>query len=199
MKSWKGLGVSALHNDLHKGARNNRRDKLIKSHSVCKESHWVTCVSILVTDSAMQLLENKKYPLQRRLIAEQKGEAERWTSKAITEPSHINWKKNHYIWCARSNEVSVALCQVLRVLLPNITDHDSDRMQDLSWQHSCCLQQRIRKHINIYLDICHAESWCLWTTARRITSTECNFFLPTAEEITGESLGSVNTFANILF
>lgn len=97
----------------------------------------------------MQLFENIKYPLQRRLIAEQQSKAERWTFKAITEPSCINWKKNHYIWCAQSNEVSVALCQVLRVLLPNITDHDSDRMQDLSWQRSCCLQQRIR-NISIF-------------------------------------------------
>lgn len=33
-----------------------------------------------------------------------------------------------------------------------------------------------QKHINIYLDIGHAESWCLWTIARWITSHAFNFF-----------------------
>lgn len=106
----------------------------------------------------MQLFGKKKktYPVQRRLIAEQQNKAKKWSSKDITDLTHINCKKNHYIWCAHSNEVTVALCQVLRLLLPNTTDHDSDQMQDLSWQLPCCLQQLIR-NISIFT----------WTTATR--------------------------------
>lgn len=37
-----------------------------------------------------------------------------------------------------------------------------------------------QKHINIYLDNCHAESGCFRTTARWITSCEYNLFLPAA-------------------
>lgn len=87
--------------------------------------------------------------LQSRLIAKQQIKAEQWANWTKPHQRTKKKKKNLYIQCAQSNEVSVVLCQDFRVLLPNTTDHDSDRMQDLSWQLPCCLQQQIR-NISIF-------------------------------------------------
>lgn len=89
--------------------------------------------------------------LQSRLIAKQQIKAEQWANwtKPHQRTKKKEKKKNLYIQCAQSNEVSVVLCQDFRVLLPNTTDHDSDRMQDLSWQLPFCLQQQIR-NISIF-------------------------------------------------
>lgn len=40
-----------------------------------------------------------------------------------------------------------------------------------------------QEHINIYLDKCHHESWCIETTATWKTSCEYNLFLSAADEV----------------
>lgn len=145
--------------------------------------------------------KKKTCPLQRS-IAEQQSEAEHWTFKATAEPSHIIWKKQKqpplYLVCPEQ----WSQCCAVPSFESAVTKYYR------SWFRSdarpflaafLLLAAANQKHINIYLDICHAQGRCLRTTARWITSCEYNFFLPTADEITDNSPGSMNTFANILF
>ena len=125
--------------------------------------------------------------------ATKRGRTLDFQSNNWTEPHQL--EKNHYIWCAQSNEVSVALCQVFRVLLPNTTDHDSDRMQDLSWQLSCCLRQRIR-NISIF-------TWISAMLGADVSEQRPDGYhlmnITYFPQHLMEYPGSMNTFANILF
>lgn len=128
------------------------------------------------------LERKKKCPLQRRLIAKQQSEAERWTFKAITELSHINWKKSLYLVCP---EQWSQCCTVPSFQSAVTKYYRSWFRSDAGPFLAACLLLTAanQKHINIYLDKCHTESWCLWTTARWIwTSCEYNLFLPTVHE-----------------
>lgn len=123
-------------------------------------------------------------PLQRRLIAEQQSEAAHWTLKAITELRHINWKKLLCLVCPEQ----WSRCCAVPSSESAVTKYyrswfRSDARPFLA--ASLVLTAANQKHINIYLDICHAQSPCLLTTARWITSCEYNLFLPAADETAG--------------
>ena len=65
---------------------------------------------------------------------------------------------------AQRYEVRAALCQVSRTPLPNTTDHESDGMQDLSWQLPFCLQQQIR-NVSIF-------TWITATLRARVSEQQ---------------------------
>lgn len=121
-----------------------------------------------------------KCPLRGRLIAEQQSEAEHRTFRAITEPSHINRekkkkKKSLYLVCPGQ----WSQCCPVPSFESAVTKYyrswfRSDARPFLA--ASLLLTTANQEHINIYLDNCHAESWCFWTTARRIISCEYNLF-----------------------
>lgn len=114
-----------------------------------------------------------------RLIAEQQSEVERWTFKAITKPSHINWKKSLYL--VRPEQWSQ--CWTVSSFVPFSKYYRSWLRSDARpfLAAYLVLTAANQKRINIYLDNCHAESWCLWTTARWITSCKYNLFLPSQQ------------------
>lgn len=107
---------------------------LIRTHTVCKKSHWVTCVSAVVWRGVLYREIDCRATKRGRTLDFQSN----------------NWTKPHQLekitifgapWAMKS----VLDCAMFwKCHFPNTTDHDSDRMQDLSWQLTWCLQQQIR-------------------------------------------------------